>query len=92
MNKNYQFLNDNSSIDEIKRLKEEGLKIVPLLDDNKHIIKFINFMNTKTILPLDVVIMTGGIGVRLKPYTDDIPKLLLKLDKKPIIVHILIDY
>lgn len=87
MNKNYQFLNDNSSIDEIKRLKGEGLKIVPLLDDNKHIIKFLNFMNTKTILPVDVVIMAGGMGVRLKPYTDDIPKPLLKLDKKPIIVH-----
>jgi len=87
MNKHYHFLKSDSTIYEIKRLKVEDLKIVPLLDDKKKIIKFINFKNIKSILPVDVVIMAGGKGIRLKPYTNDIPKPMLELDKKPIIAH-----
>lgn len=42
-----------------------------------------------------VVLMAGGLGTRLKPFTDDIPKPLLKVGGKPILETILesfIDY
>lgn len=87
MNANYHFLKSSSTIDEIKALRSEDLKIVPLIDDARKIIRFVNFKDTRSILPVDVVIMAGGKGIRLKPYTDDIPKPMLELDNKPIIAH-----
>ncbi|OGV20687.1 MAG: hypothetical protein A2X47_09230 [Lentisphaerae bacterium GWF2_38_69] len=87
MNVDYHFLKKNSPIEEIKRLKSEDLKIIPLIDDDKKIIRLVNFKYIKSILPVDAVIMAGGKGVRLKPYTNDIPKPMLELDKKPIIAH-----
>ena len=36
-----------------------------------------------------VVIMAGGLGTRLKPLTDDIPKPLLKVGSKPILETII---
>ena len=38
-------------------------------------------------MPLDVVIMAGGKGTRLRPLTNDIPKPLLKIGNKAIIEH-----
>lgn len=87
MNKKFHYLEQNFDIKKIKEFKDEDLKIVPLLDDQKKIIKFINFKEIKSFLPIDAVIMAGGKGIRLKPYTDNIPKPLLELNKKPIIAH-----
>ena len=39
-------------------------------------------------LPLQAFIMAGGVGKRLKPLTDDIPKPMLKVGNKPILEHI----
>jgi dTDP-glucose pyrophosphorylase len=36
-----------------------------------------------------VVIMAGGMGTRLKPFTDVLPKPLIPIDGKPIIEHII---
>ena len=36
-----------------------------------------------------VVIMAGGKGVRLKPFTSVLPKPLIPVDEKPIIEHII---
>ena len=36
-----------------------------------------------------VVIMAGGKGVRLRPYTNILPKPLLPINQKPAIKHIL---
>lgn len=87
MNKDYHFLTKKSSLQEIKELRDEDLKIIPLIDGNKKIIKFLNFRETKTILPMDAVIMAGGKGTRLHTYTKDKPKPLLEVGKKPLIVH-----
>lgn len=35
-------------------------------------------------LPLNVVIMAGGQGKRLRPLTNDTPKALLEVGNKPI--------
>lgn len=33
--------------------------------------------------------MVGGLGTRLRPYTDDIPKPMLKVGDKPILETII---
>ena len=38
---------------------------------------------------IDVVIMAGGKGERLKPYTDILPKPLIPVNSKPMLEHII---
>ncbi len=41
---------------------------------------------------MKVVILAGGLGTRLSEYTKKIPKPMVKIKKKPIIVHIIKHY
>ena len=38
---------------------------------------------------MKIAILCGGKGTRLKPVTDTIPKVLVKVNNKPIIDHVL---
>jgi dTDP-glucose pyrophosphorylase len=71
----------------LEELKEKSIYLVPLLDEKGRILKIINLKEKRTVLPLNVVLMAGGKGLRLKPLTDDTPKPLLKVGDKPIIEH-----
>lgn len=76
---------ENYSIDEIQKIRNENYKVVPVLDNNDVIINLVNFRSLSSYLPIDVVIMAGGLGSRLKPLTDKTPKPLLKIGDKTII-------
>lgn len=83
---NFRFLKQNQfSLDEIKKMKELQLTHIPLLDAENRIKRIINLSKLKTLLPVDVVLMAGGRGERLRPLTDITPKPLLKIGDKPII-------
>jgi dTDP-glucose pyrophosphorylase len=86
INSNPKFIRkENYSIDEIKNLKNNNYKVIPILDKNGVIINIISFRSILSYLPIDVVIMAGGLGSRLKPLTDETPKPLLKIGDKTII-------
>lgn len=87
MNKDFHYIKNLHNFKKIRRLKESDYKIIPHITEDKKIIQFINLKDIHSILPIDAVIMAGGKGVRLKPYTNDVPKPMLELDKKPIIAH-----
>jgi dTDP-glucose pyrophosphorylase len=87
MCRNFQYISNINNYKKIKLLKSLDLKLVPLLSEDGKILDIINLKNVRAILPVDVVIMAGGKGIRLKPYTDSIPKPMLDLDGKPIIAH-----
>lgn len=74
-------------IDEIIEFRENGYKVLPVVDQNNVIVNIINFRFLKSYLPIDAVIMAGGRGERLKPLTNTIPKPLLPVGGKPIIQH-----
>tara|TARA_B100001250_G_scaffold147843_1_gene126633 strand:- start:20881 stop:21936 length:1056 start_codon:yes stop_codon:yes gene_type:complete len=76
----------NYSIDSIISLRKE-FEIIPVLNDKKQIIDVINFRTQNSYLPVDAVVMAGGLGSRLKPLTDKIPKSLLKVGDKSSIQH-----
>jgi dTDP-glucose pyrophosphorylase len=76
-----------NSLDKIIEFREGNFKIIPLVDKDHRVINIINFRNVKSCLPLDVVIMAGGRGERLRPFTDNIPKPLLKVGSKSILEH-----
>jgi len=77
----------NYNIHEIVDFRNEGYKIIPVVDQDHKIVKVVNFRFLKSYLPIDVVIMAGGRGERLKPLTDSTPKPLLKVGDKSIISH-----
>ena len=74
-------------VQELKRQKEQHMKLVPVLDDENHIVDIINLEQYKTKLPLDAVLMAGGKGERLRPLTEKTPKPLLPVGGKAIIDH-----
>ncbi|UQZ33835.1 alcohol dehydrogenase [Paenibacillus sp. PK3_47] len=72
-------------------IKEKKLKQLPIVNGRKQIenilfaediLKFLQKENT-------VILMAGGMGTRLRPLTDDIPKPMLKVGGKPILETII---
>ena len=88
MNKNFKFFNEqNFKASLINELKEKKIRFVPFLDKQKKVIRIYDLETIKSILPLDVVIMCGGKGERLRPLTADVPKPMLHVGNKPIMEH-----
>ena len=86
-NFNYLKLEAIDDVKEIKRQKEKKMKLVPVLDNDMHIVDIINLGKYETRLPIDAVLMAGGKGERLRPLTEKIPKPLLPVGGKAIIDH-----
>ena len=80
-------IKNNFQLNEIISIRNQNFRIIPVLDFNNKVVNVINFRNLKSYLPLDVVIMAGGRGERLKPFTDQIPKPLMPVGGKEIINH-----
>ena len=72
---------------EIIALRERFFNVFPIVNAQMQIINVVNFRHQKSYLPVDALIMAGGRGERLKPFTDTTPKPLLKVGEKPIIEH-----
>jgi len=84
-NFNYMKVEDIDDVREIMRQRELKMRLVPVLDKEKHIVEIINLEKFKTRLPIDAVLMAGGKGERLRPLTEKTPKPLLKVGEKAII-------
>ena len=89
MHRNFNFMRseDIDNVMELRRQKELQMKLVPILDEDKHIVDIINLEKYITRLPVDAVIMAGGKGERLRPLTEKTPKPLLPVGDKAIIDH-----
>lgn len=77
----------NYSITQLESYRNNNIKIIPILDDDNCIVDILNFRNQITIIPIDALIMAGGVGKRLLPLTLNTPKPLLKIGSKPIIEY-----
>lgn len=86
MNRNFTAIPDGDfDIDTLKRIKEQQIKIVPVLDQGGKIVRMLSFAGGRSFLPIDAVLMAGGKGERLRPLTLTTPKPLLPVGGKPII-------
>lgn len=86
-NFNYMKLDAIDDVKEIKRQRDLKMKLVPVLDENMHIVDIIDLEKYATRLPIDAVLMAGGKGERLRPLTEKMPKPLLPVGDKAIIDH-----
>ena len=89
MLRNFRYMTTANATDvmEIRHQKEKKMKLVPILDEEHHIVDIINLEKFKTRLPVDAVMMAGGKGERLRPLTENTPKPLLPVGNKAIIDH-----
>ncbi|MCZ2845031.1 MAG: nucleotidyltransferase family protein [Candidatus Bathyarchaeota archaeon] len=86
-NRNFSFEYEPEGFLDLNPYRRRQLNILPILDSDKRLIRIIDLKKTKSILPLECMIMAGGRGKRLSPLTDTIPKPMLPLGEKPIIEH-----
>lgn len=74
-------------------LKKYQIRSLPIVDDEKRIIKIYfdkeYVEREKEKLDLPVIIMAGGKGTRLYPYTQILPKPLIPIGEKTITEHIM---
>ncbi len=75
-------------------MMKNSISAIPLLDNNKCVSDIIFLDEASKVEPrknldLPVVIMAGGLGTRLYPYTKILPKPLIPVGEKPITEHII---
>ncbi len=88
MNKDFIYLKRNQySVADLDELRKRSVKLLPVVDDDFKLIRIADFVQKRSVLPIDAVMMAGGKGERLKPLTDTIPKPMLMVGTKPIIEH-----
>ncbi len=77
---------------------KKRIDVIPIVDESKKVVDLVTFENifnknkknqyfknfSKT-----VVIMAGGKGTRLEPFTNILPKPLVPINEKPVIEHII---
>lgn len=84
--KDFAYLKANAyEVKQIQAAKEKGIELIPVLNDQMQLVDVVNLKEQKSYLPIDAVIMAGGKGERLRPFTENTPKPLLKLGDKSII-------
>lgn len=72
-------------------MRERGIRSVPILDDDGRVVglrRDLDFEDDR-VFDNPVVLMAGGLGLRLRPLTIDVPKPLLRIGSKPILELIL---
>ena len=92
-NKNPKYLTEESEELVFQKMRELKVRSVPIVNSNGEIIKvFFNdevVERDKAVLDIPVVIMAGGKGTRLYPYTQILPKPLIPIGEKTITEHIM---
>lgn len=97
-NYNPKYIEENSKESPYDFMKRLQISAVPIVNDQHEIIdiyfdKNLNTIRTSTELSgVPVVIMAGGKGTRLYPYTKILPKPLIPIRDIPIIEHIMNEF
>ena len=84
--------------EKVKRIfTEKIIELIPIVDQDRKLVDYItwgkifgnNRKSENQKLNVPVVIMAGGSGTRLEPFTKVLPKPLIPIDGKPVVDHII---
>lgn len=92
-NYNPKFLYEKDKAISREFMKKNSIEALPILNEDKDIVSVVLWNNeeieSKKNLNIPVVIMAGGLGTRLYPYTKILPKPLIPIGEIPIAEHII---
>ncbi|MFH1581693.1 MAG: nucleotidyltransferase family protein [Pseudomonadota bacterium] len=93
-NNNPKFVNENYRVEDVKKIMVKLLiECVPVVNTDNEVVEVLTWENIfvgitpkkKEKLDAQIVIMAGGKGSRLDPFTRILPKPLIPINDKPII-------
>ena len=75
----------------LQMMHDMVIRQIPLLDENERVASLVTMSDLlpEALLPLQAVIMAGGLGSRLLPLTESTPKPMLPVGGKPIMERII---
>lgn len=98
MNKTPQWISERSVDNTFDFMREKSITAVPIIDEDKRIIDIV-FLSDETkenenrqrgnLSGIPVIIMAGGKGTRLYPFTKILPKPLIPIGETPIVERII---
>ena len=91
------FTRGNYTQEDVTRvLRDKKLDLIPIVDEEYKVVDYITWsninggkQNKKVLDNVSVVIMSGGKGTRMEPFTKVLPKPLIPINEKSIIEHII---
>jgi NDP-sugar pyrophosphorylase family protein len=88
-----KFLLEDNKVKAKEYMKNFSVEALPILDNDHNIVSVILWnddeIEPKRNLKVPIVIMAGGLGKRLYPYTKILPKPLIPIGEIPIVEHII---
>lgn len=91
-NYNPKFIFKNDQLSAKNALKKYEINSIPIVDENKKLYSIIfsdSEVKARKEMAVPIVIMAGGLGTRLYPYTKILPKPLIPIGDKTILERIL---
>ncbi|WP_197274790.1 sugar phosphate nucleotidyltransferase [Halolactibacillus sp. JCM 19043] len=92
-NYNPKYLTEKNKTRAKEFLKKHSIEAVPIVSKEKQIVSIVlrndEDVEMKKHLKVPVIIMAGGLGTRLYPYTKILPKPLIPIGEIPIVEHII---
>jgi len=76
----------------LRVMKENSVQQLPLLDAEGRVLDLVTLLDLEAAPKLEsvrAIIMAGGMGTRLMPLTENMPKPMLPIGDKPMLEHII---
>ncbi len=75
----------------LEMMHEHTLRQIPLVDEDGRVVDLavLQDLAKEAALPVRAVVMAGGLGTRLRPLTDDLPKPMLPIGERPLLEHVI---
>jgi dTDP-glucose pyrophosphorylase/CBS domain-containing protein len=78
------------AVELLRLMKDRSVRQVPLLDEDRRVVDIVTLRELvqSEPLPLQAVVMAGGLGTRLRPLTENTPKTMLRVGDRPLLESI----
>ncbi len=82
---------DSDRSELLNLMRKRKIRQLPVLDGEERVVDLVTMddLLPDTMLPLSAVVMAGGLGTRLRPLTNDLPKPMLPVGGRPLMEHII---
>jgi dTDP-glucose pyrophosphorylase len=88
MNRKFRYVRSSKCrVEAMEMMRREGLRHIPVLDEQSRVVDILLLRDlvTPPLMSNAVVIMAGGKGTRLRPYTELCPKPMLLVGDQPML-------